>query len=150
MIGSIYKCKCGAEKKDANHWYVTVKGNGSVQFLTWEAAKGAGVLQLPETVHICGELHAHVELSEFFAAEMVKKGAKAEVEAESKCEVCNCSKFRMGENGELECIHCAGVRMADSELVNRCKVDESQQELPFAAEKEANESICVEFNSSGS
>lgn len=73
MIGSTYKCKCGVEKKDANHWYVTVKGNGSVQFLTWEAAKGAGVLELPETVHLCGELHAHVELSEFFAAELAKR-----------------------------------------------------------------------------
>lgn len=137
MIGSIYKCKCGAEKKDANHWYVTVKGNGSVQFLTWEAAKGAGVLQLPETVHICGELHAHVELSEFFAAEMAKRqgpgtkglGTREQGIADIPEEVIFADPYALTTN------HCA---------------EDPQQELPFAAEKEANESICVEFNSSGS
>ena len=122
MIGSTYKCKCGVEKKDANHWYVTVKGNGSVQFLTWEAAKGAGVLELPETVHVCGELHAHLELSEFFAAEMAKKQWSA-------------VSGQGSENSEAAVSEQPGFITDHSALdTNRC-ADDGQQEFPFSTDE---------------
>ena len=129
MIGSTYKCKCGVEKKDANHWYATVKGNGSIQFLTWEAAKGAGVLELPETVHVCGELHAHLELSEFFAVELAKKQWSVVSEQGT-------GDSETVENSELtpDSEH-PGFVTDDYALTTDHCVDDGQQEFPFLADE---------------
>ena len=55
-IPNIYRCKCGAERKQTNHWFAAVHNHlGSITFYTWERAKELGVLDLPGTIWLCGQ-----------------------------------------------------------------------------------------------
>jgi hypothetical protein len=55
-LKAIYRCECGAERKETNHWFAAVPNHmGSVTFYLWERARALELLDMPGTVHLCGQ-----------------------------------------------------------------------------------------------
>lgn len=60
---------CGAERKDANHWFVARETDGMLMFLHWDEA----AICRANTAHLCGQSCAHKALDRFLAQEINNK-----------------------------------------------------------------------------
>jgi hypothetical protein len=133
MSIATYRCRlCSEQKKTANHWYIVRKGAGAVTFMTWEAAEQVGLLDDPETEWICGQLHSHKTLDEFFAAAMPCKSVGI-LEAEG-CRLIEPEEDRdsheandIAWGGEVGC----EIGPPPSEPSSSAEVDPRQREFEF-------------------
>jgi hypothetical protein len=68
MIRKSYDCEvCGAERKQANHWFVFTRTATGIEFHTWKWAVQKGVLDCEPFGHLCGQECAHKLLDDFLA-----------------------------------------------------------------------------------
>lgn len=62
MIKQVITCDiCGAQKREANHWFVASQESGELRINGWNSLR----LLSPETKHLCGETCAHKLISQF-------------------------------------------------------------------------------------
>ena len=68
-IRRIFNCdQCGAERKEANHWFVVRMTALGLYFNTWAWAEQEGLLEDSLTTHLCGQQCAHKLLDQFLVA----------------------------------------------------------------------------------
>ncbi len=64
MIRKAISCDiCGAQRREANHWFIAYEQSGELRVSDWTS----GYLLCPGTKHLCGESCLHKLLSEFLA-----------------------------------------------------------------------------------
>jgi hypothetical protein len=62
VIQQVIACDiCGAQKREANHWFVACEESGELRISGWNSLH----LQSPATKHLCGETCAHKLISQF-------------------------------------------------------------------------------------
>jgi len=54
---------CGAQKRQANHWFIAYKHAGELRVSSWNSLH----LMCPGTKHLCGETCVHKLIGEFLA-----------------------------------------------------------------------------------
>lgn len=55
VIATTYTCRCGAQRKETNHWFaMQIAHYGAVYLYTWDRAKQMGILDDCKTHHLCG------------------------------------------------------------------------------------------------
>jgi hypothetical protein len=60
-----YNCDvCGAQRKEANHWFVAIISTVGVSIITWESAARDGKLDY-DVKYLCGQACAHKLLDQF-------------------------------------------------------------------------------------
>jgi hypothetical protein len=61
-----YNCDiCGAQRKEANHWFVVYPVGEGITFLDWKRAIRSGRLDITGVSFICGQACAHKLLDQF-------------------------------------------------------------------------------------
>ena len=64
-VKQIFLCSmCGAERKEANHWFAAMRSKTGLGFYCWRDANAA-FLEDENTLHLCGQQCAHKLLDEF-------------------------------------------------------------------------------------
>jgi hypothetical protein len=69
MNKQVYVCDvCGAERKEANHWFLAESSpvSTSINFLEWDYSDGIH-RDISGVKHICGQVCAHKLLDEFLS-----------------------------------------------------------------------------------
>jgi len=68
VIKKSYNCEvCGAERKEANHWFVFTRTAVGLHFRTWNWAVREDALDDDDQGHLCGQGCAHKLLDDFLA-----------------------------------------------------------------------------------
>jgi hypothetical protein len=68
-VKTAYTCDvCGAERKEANHWFVACQTHAGLDFHTWGWALREEMLNEERLMHLCGRLCAHKKLDQFLAS----------------------------------------------------------------------------------
>jgi hypothetical protein len=66
MLKKIYVCGCcGAERKEANHWFILQRTRVGFALHTWAWAQREGQLDEDDVEHLCGQECAHKMLGRF-------------------------------------------------------------------------------------
>ncbi len=66
MLKKILTCdECGAERRDANHWFVYERTKVGLHFHTWEWAAKEWTLEAEHVGHLCGQQCGHKLLDRF-------------------------------------------------------------------------------------
>jgi hypothetical protein len=61
-----YNCDiCGAQRKEANHWFVAVTSSARVLFTTWTSAERNDRFDSDNVKYLCGQSCAHKLLDQF-------------------------------------------------------------------------------------
>ena len=61
-----YNCDiCGAQRKEANHWFVAFNAIKEISFGTWAQADCDGLLHDEGAIYLCGQACAHKQLDQF-------------------------------------------------------------------------------------
>jgi hypothetical protein len=67
-LKKMYVCSvCGAERKDANHWFVLTETKAGFHLQSWEWAVREEMLDEEGTEHLCGQVCAHKLLDRFMS-----------------------------------------------------------------------------------
>ncbi len=75
MIRQAISCDiCGAEKKQAKHWFVTDERDGELRIAQWNPAARVR----PATRHLCGQTCLHKLIDEFMARSIAGRGSAAQ------------------------------------------------------------------------
>ena len=62
----IYNCDiCGAQRKEANHWFAAVISTVGVSIITWASADQEGKLNYNYARYLCGQECTHKLLDQF-------------------------------------------------------------------------------------
>ena len=65
-LKKVYICGgCGAERKEANHWFVLERTKAGFHLHTWKWAEREQVLDDDRMEHVCGQACAHTMLDRF-------------------------------------------------------------------------------------
>lgn len=69
-LDRIYRCRCGSQRLQANHWFAVVISTGGLHFYHWEVAQDKDILDQERTIHLCGQVCAHKLLDEFLSGNL--------------------------------------------------------------------------------
>lgn len=66
-----FKCRCGAVRRAANHWFAAKIGHlGTVYLYIWERALQVGVLCELDTIYFCGQACVQKLIDEWMRGEI--------------------------------------------------------------------------------
>jgi len=68
-VAKTYKCRCGIERREVNHWFVYTRSGAGLEFHRWNWVGREELENLfpdeTEFGHLCGQQCAHKLLDEF-------------------------------------------------------------------------------------
>ena len=80
-VRKVYACSiCGAERRQANHWFVAEQTAVGLHIHTWAWGEGEDQLDADNQLHLCGEACAHQLLDRFLTSAIRRPEATEEQE----------------------------------------------------------------------
>jgi len=84
-LKNTYACsECGAERRQANHWFVYRRSELGLDFHKWEWMARENMLEDQDLGHLCGQGCAHKVLDKFMAEQAAADRAPQEVAPEKE------------------------------------------------------------------